>query len=957
MNKKFLNAILFGALAFTTVTFTSCKDYDDDIDSLSGRVDAVEKSLSDLKADFGNIAYVKSVTYSNGVLTVTPSVGTPQTYNIPADTNTTYTLSYTTSGSSTTITLKDNSGKACGEVTITDTNTQNDPFDPSLLTIKNDKVVYGKAGEEKETGLAVNDLTPVIKVLEQSEENTILGWMIGGTKLNICDVLPITSVSFIPEVYYNGIEAVEFATYNFSAYNYTSKTTADTTYTKGAGTYYSEAAGLAKYHVNPASATNAQIAELSVLSKTAVNKSTKAVAKEDIVVDVKKDVTLADGQLAVAIKADMADAENGTDGKFDMFAIQMTTVAGNTFTTPYFAAIRADENGNFSLKNTAATPAEFNNAWATVKGQKAAINAENIADADNNALVVPIAYTPAKDGIDLNDYVKVYMGDKKIEASDLAAKNLKISYILCGNYVVNGTDQINYAKLSGSTLTAYNYQGQEKSFIGKTPIVKVVLNETTNKVKNVLTDKEEDAVVAVAYVKVLYVGDEVKAADPYYSETLAKTHAWNGCVTADDLKKATTVEYMSTKVYTLTGNKDNLDALSKETFTTIYKLDASYDLSKTPGIAENYSKECTVTEAAASDNADNKIVNFTFTDAQITALNAAMTAKVDPKFSFTFYAVYKKEASYNVPSSTYAAYPEIVAIPYEVTVTGYPTNGKSKADIKDYFIDQVFDVDGYAICKGTKFTKKGAVLALDLAEAIRLANFEKALYKNSTYSFELDEASAKIASFDNELCKEENNMGTGNWVILTEELKENATATVIVNVIENTCNNVRLDAGQVKIKFYSPASVSLTSETVTITDVNGNKTASLKNLLKIASAKDNKVLYEKGSVVADNAEAAKNILGETPNITVTKVADSSEPKEYENSFTVDNDGVVTWNLNGQNSVAEGKKVTCQFQVKVVYGNALLSEVITGCKETTQLKGCSYTKVITVEVINPLDEKK
>ena len=32
MNKKYLSAVLFGALlASTTGTFTSCKDYDDDI--------------------------------------------------------------------------------------------------------------------------------------------------------------------------------------------------------------------------------------------------------------------------------------------------------------------------------------------------------------------------------------------------------------------------------------------------------------------------------------------------------------------------------------------------------------------------------------------------------------------------------------------------------------------------------------------------------------------------------------------------------------------------------------------------------------------------------------------------------------------------------------------------------------------------------------------------------------
>ena len=39
MNKKFLSAILFGALMVTsTGTFVSCKDYDDDIDSLNEKV-------------------------------------------------------------------------------------------------------------------------------------------------------------------------------------------------------------------------------------------------------------------------------------------------------------------------------------------------------------------------------------------------------------------------------------------------------------------------------------------------------------------------------------------------------------------------------------------------------------------------------------------------------------------------------------------------------------------------------------------------------------------------------------------------------------------------------------------------------------------------------------------------------------------------------------------------------
>ena len=57
MNKKFLSAILFGALMVTsTGTFVSCKDYDDDIENLQGQIDNlatksdVEAKLAQLQA-------------------------------------------------------------------------------------------------------------------------------------------------------------------------------------------------------------------------------------------------------------------------------------------------------------------------------------------------------------------------------------------------------------------------------------------------------------------------------------------------------------------------------------------------------------------------------------------------------------------------------------------------------------------------------------------------------------------------------------------------------------------------------------------------------------------------------------------------------------------------------------------------------------------------------------------
>ena len=77
---KFYAVLLCAALGFST-SIQSCKDYDDDIDSLNERIDAVNKSLEDLKKDFGALAFVKDVKWdeSTRTLTITPATGNPVT--------------------------------------------------------------------------------------------------------------------------------------------------------------------------------------------------------------------------------------------------------------------------------------------------------------------------------------------------------------------------------------------------------------------------------------------------------------------------------------------------------------------------------------------------------------------------------------------------------------------------------------------------------------------------------------------------------------------------------------------------------------------------------------------------------------------------------------------------------------------------------------------------------------
>ena len=74
---------LFGALMVTsTGTFVSCKDYDDDIDEINGKIDKIETTLSELESKIGDKG-VTSVTFDEktGVLTVVDGTGS-HTYTI-----------------------------------------------------------------------------------------------------------------------------------------------------------------------------------------------------------------------------------------------------------------------------------------------------------------------------------------------------------------------------------------------------------------------------------------------------------------------------------------------------------------------------------------------------------------------------------------------------------------------------------------------------------------------------------------------------------------------------------------------------------------------------------------------------------------------------------------------------------------------------------------------------------
>ncbi|WP_346710119.1 hypothetical protein [Phocaeicola salanitronis] len=79
MRKKYLSALLFGALLFASAgTFTSCKDYDDDIDGLRTEITDLKSAISELQKAVQDGKYVTAVSGNGNVITFTFTDGTTQ---------------------------------------------------------------------------------------------------------------------------------------------------------------------------------------------------------------------------------------------------------------------------------------------------------------------------------------------------------------------------------------------------------------------------------------------------------------------------------------------------------------------------------------------------------------------------------------------------------------------------------------------------------------------------------------------------------------------------------------------------------------------------------------------------------------------------------------------------------------------------------------------------------------
>ena len=472
MNKKFLSAVLFGAmLATTTSTFVSCKDYDDDIAGLQEQIDGVKSNLTSEVASLrGELATAKSELQNE--LTSTKSDLASAKSDLEAakaavNTNTGNISALQTKVStleSKVATLESKVATIESKITAIDT------LASDLEALSKD--LEGAKATNTE---ALNGIAADIKALDEKFQDTI-----GKT---------LTSLVLNPELYYGGIEAVSVRTIEYTALEL-DEVNANDDFSDDAAEDGDEVQMTpllsATYHMNPSSAVVPT--DLGSYNFLIANKEYKPIYGGRALKSEILSATPEAGDLTVTAK--FTDGAFATGEEVTTLALEVEIEEGKVVTSDY-AAVYAEAITGFALNNEMT---EDTHLYTTA------------ADAIENEAIVNVAWNET---VDLADYVETHYWSENA-CADLAETTLKgygfeYKYELVGYFAgENETSQSAHAALKGSVLRPQlpNADGtaaawsdkdetQNQATIGRFPLVRVTLVDT-NSNKN----------VAVGYVKV-----------------------------------------------------------------------------------------------------------------------------------------------------------------------------------------------------------------------------------------------------------------------------------------------------------------------------------------------------------------------------------------------------------------------------------------------------------------------
>ena len=498
MKRKYFSALLMGALTIASVsTFTSCKDYDDDISGLQKQIDDLNKIVKDIQSQINNGAILTDVTdVENGVKISLKKDGNPKEYTITNGTSGTNYIWEIGDDGYWYLNKKKTEYKAKGDKGDPGTaGTAGKYYVPNSATGCFD--IYQDGKKVESTQIAYTSTTEnIITATWEKDALTLLGVKDATDgKVTISLTTDLKALVFSPEYYYQGIEAFEMATYKFKPKT-VEKVNPDGNYKTDAPTTAPELFNYApdmtaSYFLNPANAKVEDKAELFSFISADKEYTRATGAKRDFRVE-KVDLSKS-GMVTVHTKYN-GDAVKSiaADNQVTVLALQYKGVNGTV--TSDFAAVRATAYTDLQL-NLASDPHACNHLYGTALA------------AINNAAQVNLKYNNDK-GIDLRELIntdRVYQGgtcqgwDKNAKEDLVKQAGFKYSFELVGYHKgVNETSQSAHAAIAADGYTmraqmpeggkqqAYGYSAekannlQNPATINREPLVRVILTDTVN---------------------------------------------------------------------------------------------------------------------------------------------------------------------------------------------------------------------------------------------------------------------------------------------------------------------------------------------------------------------------------------------------------------------------------------------------------------------------------------------